>query len=169
MGAQQGTGIEVEGIVHGAGRVVPGNIQGLEVVVIVFDLGPLLHAVTGAGKNLFNTLQGAGYRVQATQVLATAWQGNINGFAGQPGFDGRLLEIRTAGIDSLFNLPLGFVDLLTGRRAFLCRELAQGLCLLGNYALLAEVFHANLIKCLKVVCLFNGVQPVLNQLLQVFH
>ena len=148
---------------------MPGNIQSFEVVVIVFDFRPLLYAITGTGKDFLNALQGAGYRMQTTQVLPPSRQCYVNGFRRKPGFNGRFLKICPPCVDGLLHLPLGFIDLLAGRRALLRRELAQSFCLLGNHTLFAEVFHTNLIKRLQVVGLFYGIQPVLNQLLQVFH
>ena len=64
--------IEIEGIVHRTCRMMCRNIERFEVMVIVFNLGPLLDGIAGAGEEMLNPLQGAGNRVQAAQVLATA-------------------------------------------------------------------------------------------------
>ena len=55
--------VDVEGVVHGPGRMMRGNIEGFEVVIIVFNLGPfhdletqpseiLRHAVNRAGNGM---------------------------------------------------------------------------------------------------------------------
>jgi len=101
------------------------DVEGLEVVVIVFDLGPLLDGITGPGKEMLNPLQSAGNRVQSTQVLTTAGQSHINGFAGKFLLNVGTLEIASPGIDGLLYLTLGFIDFLAGGRALLSRKLAQ--------------------------------------------
>ena len=145
------------------------DVEGLEVVVIVFDLGPLLDGIAGPGEEMLDPLEGAGNRVQSTQVLTTARQSHINGFTGKFLLDGGTFKIASPGIDGFFDLPLGFIDFLAGGRALLSRKLAQSFRLLGNHTLLAKILNTNLIKCLQAVGAINCCQPVLNQLLQVFH
>src|SRR5690554_1261220 len=77
MGAQQGTGIEIESIVHSTGRVVARNIERFEVVVIVLNLRALLYGVAGTGEEFFDTLQCASHRMQSTQVLTSSGPGWI--------------------------------------------------------------------------------------------
>ena len=107
--------------------------------------------------------------MQPPQVLAAPRQGHVNGLPGQPVSDGRLFKAGTAGVDGFFHLALGLVDRLAGSGALFGTELAQGFCLLGNHALLAQVFHPDLIQRLQTFRVLDSRKPVLNKLLQVFH
>src|SRR6056297_442845 len=145
------------------------NVQSLEVVVIVFDFRPLLHGIACPGKEMLDSLQGAGYRMQTTEFLASAGQSHVNGFTGEFLLDGGTLEITAPRVDGLFNLAFGFIDLLAGSWTFLGGKLTKGFRLLGNHALFAKILNTNLIKCLQAVSAIDRRQTVLNQLLQVFH
>jgi hypothetical protein len=52
VGAQQYLVVDVEGVLHVPGGVVPGHIEGLEVVVIELDLRPLGEVKSHAEENL---------------------------------------------------------------------------------------------------------------------
>ena len=62
-----------------------GNIQRFEVMVVIFDFRAGLNVVTDTRKECFDTLHGAGHRVQSTHLFTTTWQCDINGLAGQLG------------------------------------------------------------------------------------
>ena len=55
--AQQVPVTEVEGVVHGAGRVVRRNVEGFEVVVVVFDLVAAKDRIARAFEDLLNAIQ----------------------------------------------------------------------------------------------------------------
>lgn len=62
--------------------------------------------------------------MQTTKILAAPRQGDINGFTGQFLFDSGTFKVGTAGVNGLFNLAFGLVDLLAGRRALFRGQLA---------------------------------------------
>ena len=86
MRTQQQRVIEVKRIVHGPGRMVYRNIQGLKVMVIILYLGTLNDFETKLEKQGFNLLQGQGDGVQAARQIAAARQCNINTFRGKARF-----------------------------------------------------------------------------------
>ena len=59
------------------------NVQRLEIVEIVFNLGAVCHVKTHAVKQLHHALQGERYGVQAACGLPARWQGYVQGFGGE--------------------------------------------------------------------------------------
>jgi hypothetical protein len=169
VSTQKRAGVKIEGIVHGTGRVMAGNIEGFEVVVIVFDFRPLLHRIAGFAEELFDALESAGDRVQPTQILTTTGQGHINRFTGKLLLQGLTFQIIATGVDCLFYLTFGLIDFLASGRALFSGKFAQSFCLLGNDAFFAKVLYANLIQRFQIPGFFDRFQTVLNELIQVFH
>ena len=59
------------------------NVQGLEIVEIVFNLGTVCHVKAHAVKQFHHTLQGERNGVQAACGLAARGQGYVQGFGGE--------------------------------------------------------------------------------------
>src|SRR5690606_37513633 len=57
VGAQDVSGGDVEGVVHRPRGVMRGNVERLEVVIIVLDLRALFYPVAGADENRLDALQ----------------------------------------------------------------------------------------------------------------
>ena len=146
MGTQQQVLIEVEGIVHRPRRVMGGDVEGLEVVVVVLDLRALGDTEAGVGEQALDTQQGAGNRVQATAGLAASGQGNVHPLGLQPGLQGLALQRTAALVDPGLELLLGLVDGLPGLGTLFLGQLTQGLELLGQQTALAEKAHAHRIQ-----------------------
>jgi hypothetical protein len=83
VGAQQRAVVEVERVVHGPRRMVRGNVERLEVVVVVLDLGPRHDRVTGAGEDLFDAQHRLGDRVQPAAALASPRQSDVDALGRQ--------------------------------------------------------------------------------------
>ena len=79
MGPQQLAVAEIEGVVHRARRVVGGDVERLEVVEVVLDLGPLGHAESGAAEDRLDPQPRARDRMQPAGRLAAARQGDVDG------------------------------------------------------------------------------------------
>jgi hypothetical protein len=62
--AQHTVGVEIEGVVHRPRGVLLGDVQGLEVVEIVLDLGAFSHLIAHPRKELPDTLDRLGHGVQ---------------------------------------------------------------------------------------------------------
>src|SRR5690625_2790031 len=70
--------------------MVRGDIERLEVVVVVFDFRPFGNPVTGGGEDGLNPLQSAGHRMQtAAVVLTPAGQCDIDRLRGETSVNGR--------------------------------------------------------------------------------
>ena len=77
VGAQHIAVCHVERILHGACGVVLRNVERLEIVEIVFNLGAVCHVKAHAVKQLHHALQGERYGVQAACGLPARWQGYV--------------------------------------------------------------------------------------------
>ena len=85
MGPEQETVVEVEGVVHGPGRVVRGNVERFEVVEVVLDLGAFHDVEPEVAKEGLDPLQGPGDRVEAAGPLSPSGKGDVEAvFAGRP-------------------------------------------------------------------------------------
>ncbi|MNG01439.1 hypothetical protein D3C84_844200 [compost metagenome] len=169
MGTQQHVGIEIEGVVHCPGRVVAGNVERFEVVVVVFDLRAFGDAVADVGEELLDALQGAGDRMQTTGGLATARQGHINALGGQTGAEFGFFEGRLARVEHLGDAFLGVVDQRANFWPLFGRQVAQGLHHLGQFAFLAKELNPDLFQGIDVFSAFHGLQGLGDQRVQVFH
>ena len=65
---------------HRPGRMMGRDIERLEVMKIVFDLGSFRYAETDLDEKSFDTLQGTGNGMQSTGLLAPSRQGYVDGF-----------------------------------------------------------------------------------------
>src|SRR5690606_1102640 len=108
--------IDIKGIVHRPGRVMRRNIEGAEVVVIIFYLGTHFHAVTYRCEDFLNTLQCTGDRMQATGMLPSSGQRDIHHLIGQFCRYLCLLQSRFTLSNSLLDFIFGLIDFCSSRR-----------------------------------------------------
>ncbi len=94
------TVFNVKRILHRTGRMVCRDVQGLEIVKIVFDFRPVRHFETHSVKEFDHTLQGQGYGMQAAAFLSASGQGNVEGFGGKSGLQLGFVEGIAFGIKS---------------------------------------------------------------------
>ncbi|MNN54255.1 hypothetical protein D3C81_1690620 [compost metagenome] len=121
----------------GTRRVVTRNIQRVEVMIVVFNLRPGLYGEAQFAEEGFNSVDGAGYRMQPTVFHTTARQRNVDGFCRQTLIQrSRFQRILTRVQRFLYRL-LCLVDHRSGRRAIFCRHVTQRLHLQGKMAFLA--------------------------------
>src|SRR5690606_16031287 len=78
MGTQYSAGSNIEGVVHGTRRVMIGNIEGAEVVVVVLDLGTDRHLVACRFKDSLDSVDGAAHRMGTAGALAATGQRDIH-------------------------------------------------------------------------------------------
>ncbi|MCY1300387.1 hypothetical protein D9M70_499500 [compost metagenome] len=154
---------------HCPGRVVAGNVERFEVVVVVFDFGAFGNAVANPGEELLDALKSTGNRMQATGGLATARQGHIDTLGRELGGQGSLLKRLFADTQGVLNALLGGVDQCADLGTLLSRQVAQGLHHLGQFAFLAKVVNANLLQGAHVFGLLHGLKRLRDQRIQIFH
>ena len=83
MRAQQAAVGQIERVVHGSRRVVRRNIEGFEVVIVVFDLGSPRDIEAGVQKNRFDAGQGQADRMGIARQTAAPRQRHIDAVTGQ--------------------------------------------------------------------------------------
>ena len=148
--AQQPAITEIEGIVHGACRVVRREIEQFEIVVVVFNLGAGCDIETQPGENADRPFHGHGDRVQATALFTPPRQRDIHFLFEQLFFECRAFQGLPAGQDGLVHGIPNHVNLLPVRLALLRLHRAQGFQLPGDLAFLAEIADAQIIQLLQV-------------------
>ncbi len=149
---QQHVLVEIEGIVHGARRVVRRYIQCFEIVVVILDLRPLHHFKTGAAKQCLDALQGSRDRMLTAGSETTARQGNIDALLFQTllerlGFK-HFLALQYELLQHLFRL----VDRLPCLRALLFGQFSELFQLLGKNPALAEILDTHQIQLGERLC-----------------
>src|SRR5919109_3381008 len=92
VGAQHQVGVlapvaagDVEAVLHGPGRVVAGDVEGLEVVPVGLDLGALGDAVAQADEDVDDLVGGAGDRVDGAAGWHAAGEGDVQALGLQQG------------------------------------------------------------------------------------
>ena len=169
MRAQQGVRIEIEGVVHGARRMVCRNIQRLEIVVVVLDLRPFRNGKSQRGKQRLDPPHGARDRMQATAHPPTPRQGHVDGFPDQLRIQGSRLQLPVAVFDCLLNLLFDPVDCLSGRRAFIRRQGSKLFELAGEQTLLAEVANPHRVQGSRIAGSGNRDQCIGFKFIQAGH
>ncbi len=138
MGAQQATVTEIEGVVHGARRVVRREVERLEVVPVVLDLRTVGQLIAQPPEDLGDAFQRPADRMQATAETVAARQADVDGFAGQARIQYRVFQYRLAGRQGIADGVADAVDGFTGALALFGRQGAQLLQLRGDAAALAQ-------------------------------
>ncbi|MNE36813.1 hypothetical protein D3C80_1306420 [compost metagenome] len=154
---------------HRPRRVVTGDIERLEVVVVVFDFRTFGDVVADMGEELLDALKGASHRMQTAGDLTATRQGHVDAFGRQLGCQRGGLEVGLARIEGILNAGLGGIDQGARLRALIGRELAQGLHELGQLALLAKVMNPELLQGIHIFGVSHGLQGLGDQRIQVFH
>ena len=89
MGPKQESVVEVERVVHGAGRMVRGNVERFEVVEVVLDLGSLHDVEPEMTKERLDSLQRSGDRMETARALPAPGKGDVDPLAPELGVDRR--------------------------------------------------------------------------------
>ena len=155
MGSQDVAGVQVERVVKRPRRVVLGNIQRREVVIIVLDFRSAAHPEPGCAKDIDNPPQRTGYRMQPAHRLAAARQRDVDP-VGEFCLDLHRLEPFPASSDLVNDGLLDAIDLATGGGPFFDRQLAETLEFGSNQALAAEVPDAHRIQLRQIVRRSDG-------------
>ncbi len=169
MSAQQIAIAQIEGVVHGPGRVIFRDIQGCEVVVLVLHFRPRGHGKAGLRENRLHASQSTRHRMQRPHGLAATIQCDVKDVPPQLRSDGCRLQLPLPGPYTLLKSHLLPVDGLTRGGPLGRRQMAEGLQLRGQQALLAQVFDAHLVQTRQVGGRPNSRVGLLYQFSQVAH
>ena len=138
VGAQQVAAFEPKRVLHVARGMLRGNVQGIEVVILVFHLRPVQHGETERSKQLFELPLDARDGVQVAAPRRRSGQGQVEPFSRQTRAGGGPVELAFAEIEFGFQLPLGAVQNLPKGGTLGRRQLADFLLRQGERAFAAE-------------------------------
>ena len=88
------------------------DVQRLEVVKVILDLGPGRDLEARPGEDPLDAQARPGDGMDAAPLLATSRQGDIQGTAGELGPKRLLVQLGTARVERPLNRGLGLVDFL---------------------------------------------------------
>ena len=131
---------------HGARGVVGGNVEGFEIVVIVFDFGPVADFETGTGEKVFDTGHRERDRMSTTQGTTPTRQRDVDVRTRQFRFQLRGLQRGLALFDGSREVLFRDIDQTTGFGAIRSRQLTEILELFGEYPFLSQILHSHLIQ-----------------------
>ena len=130
--------VEVEGVVHGPGRVVRGNVECFEVVEVVLDLGAFHDVEPEVAKERLDPFQGPGNRVEAAGPLSPSRKGHVDSFPAELGVHRGPGQCLAPGSRRLRERVLDLVERLAGGRPLGGGERAETPELLGDDPLTTE-------------------------------
>ena len=107
---------------HGPGRMLLGDIEGLEIVEFILDLGPGVDVEAGGTEDRLDTAHGPGDRVHAGRRLAASRQRDIHRLIRDPRLQRGVLQRAASRLDRRLERGLGLVDRLARRRALIRRS-----------------------------------------------
>ena len=156
MRAQQPAVAEIERVMHRPRGMIRGNVQRFEVMPVVFDFRTIGDGETGIAENLFDAPTHASDRMQPAEGLASARQGDVDGFACQ--LQSRVFRLpATPRRSSSSCVSVSFASLifapasLRASGSIDAERFQQG----GDLAFLAEQSNANVFERLQVDPLGN--------------
>ena len=134
---------------HRARRMVRGEVQRLEVVPVVLDLGTFGHRIAELRENRLDALARAGERMDGAALAIASRLGDIDAFGRQALFQYRALKGFLACSDRASDLLLRDIDPGATRLALVRRELAERLQFRGDRAVLAEQRDTLRLQCIQ--------------------
>jgi len=149
--------------------MVLGNIQGREVMVVVFDFGPRLHLKSGTRKNLPHSAQRTCHGMQAAGALAAPWKRHVKMIARQFRLNSVRFEAGVPGLDRRSEGFLGLIDFFARPCTLLRGQLAEAFEFSRQQSLFAEEFYPYRIELAQVGGCAHGRLSLLEQLSQAAH
>ncbi len=171
LGAQKdvahGAG-HVEGVLLVLGGVVGRDVQGFEIVVILFHLRALHHLVAHAHEDTLHLFQGDGVGMSVAQLRFAGGQSHVDDFRLHPGLSDGFFNPGLALLQHLLNLGPGLVHHLPYLGPLLGRYVPHALQQVGELALLAQDAHLNLVQLFGGVTVLNLRKRLFFDLFQFF-
>src|SRR5690554_464525 len=161
--AQHRARFNIESIMHGTRRMVFGDIEGAEIMIIVLNLRAFSDAIPGRLEQSADTFDSQADRVHTTNTLPPARQGDIQRLSRQPGAERLLQQLLAAGVNGLGNLSFDQVYLLSSRGPLFSWQFPQTFQQFGNPPLLTEIINAQLFQRTLFAALVNQGQSLVTQ------
>ncbi len=169
MRAQHVARLKIKGIVHGARRMILGDIQRGEIIEIGFDFRPIGHFEAHGTEQGLDAIQRAADRMQPAVATPTSGQRHVDGFLAQLAFEFGFLNRLAAHFQRGFDGLLGFVDPRARLLAIIRRHAAQRFQQLGQRALLAHETGLDLLQPGHVLAATDGGQGFGNDFVWITH
>src|SRR6185312_13477307 len=169
MRAQQASVAEVEGVVHGARRMMRREIQRLEIVPVILDLRAVGTLVTQPREDRRDALQRASDRVDAAAFAVAPGQADVELLRSQSALELGLFQHLLARGQCIGETLLDPVHLGTARLALVRRQCAERLQRRGDDAALAQQAHAQRVERLQRVGLVDFGQRLRGAAVQIIH
>ena len=154
---------------HGARRMVRREVQRLEVVPVVLDLGAIDALVAEPREDRRDALQRPGDRMDAAALAIAAGQRNVDRLGGKPAVELGLFQHGPARRQRVDEALLYAVHFGAACLALLGRQGAQGLQRAGDDAALAQQAHAQGFKRVQRLGLFDASQRLRGLAFQIIH
>ena len=154
---------------HRPRRVIPGNVQGLEVVKVVFDFRSFRGVEAERGKDLAHALHRTRHRVQRSAGGLSSRQRDVDPFALKLRLDRLRGQGLHAGADTLGQLLLEDVDRLPELLAQFGWKTGDLLQLTGNGSLFTEQPNTHLLEGIRSLRLVDGGQRFLREGAEIFQ
>ena len=145
LGTQQTRGVKPESVVVSACRMMARNIQGIEVVIIIFNFRASRHGKAELTEETFNAIDGTGNRMQPPVFDTATRQRNVDRLCGQARIQHRAFQLGFTRVQCLLHLLFSFVNHRTRCRAFFWRQFTQGCHLKGQVPFLPKIFDADIV------------------------
>src|SRR5882672_7518933 len=126
--------------------MIGGDVERLEVVEVVFDLGAGRHVEARLPEQLLDPQAHLRYRMQSAARFTAARQGDVDAFLRQLGGNVRLFEFEALGFDRRLDLFAHPVEAFAPLLALGLGELPETLELRGQPAALAERAHTRILE-----------------------
>jgi len=146
MSPQQPAVAKVKRVVHGPRRMIGRNVEGFEVVPVVFDFRTIFNREAGGAENLLDATAHACYGMQPPAGLAAPGQGDIDGIGVELLFQLLRFQCTASLIQCIGQCRLRLVD---GRACDATRfriHGTEGFQQRGDFALLAQQANANILQ-----------------------
>ena len=169
VGAQEAAVLEVEGVVHRARRVVGGEVEGFEVVVVVLDFRSFDDLEPDALEERLDSFESQGERVQTSRALAPPRQCHVDAARFEPGSDQIGAERFASPLERVAERPPGRVDAPAGFGPLFRGEPPHPLQLVGDQTLPAEIAHPNFVQPFERACTTDLRQCVFEGLSHIMH
>ena len=165
--AAAGRRAEIERIHHRPRRMVRGDVQGGEIVPVIFDVRAFLDGEAHGAEDRRDLFHGAADRMDRARQVGARRLGDVDSFRCQPGVQRGLVQHCLARVQRIADLRLDAVDFGAGFFAQLRRHAAQRFQRGGDAAILAQQSDAQRLQLLRIR-LADPVQIFQQRNLQVF-
>src|SRR5829696_4632049 len=159
--------LDVEAVLHGAGRVVGGHVEGLEVIPVGLDLGPLDDPVAEADEDVDDLVDGPGDGVDGPAGRDPAGEGDVDPLGLEQGLVPLGLQLGPAGGQLGLEGGAGLVDAAAEVAAGLLAEAAEGPLDLAQGRALGQVGLLGLAQLVQVGGVGDRPPPRGDDLVQV--